>query len=64
MQSDDDPKSKPDSKHPPAVEHVSSAHQLLMSLRKRIGEHPELQEAITKLEMALSVLTVKTGGMF
>jgi len=35
-----------------------------MSLRKRIGEHPELQEAITKLEMALSILTVKTGGMF
>jgi len=45
------------------VEHVSSAHELLNALRKRIGEHPELAEAITKLETALSMLTVKTGGM-
>jgi len=55
---------KPSAEHPPAVAHVSSAHELLTSLRRRIGEHPELQEAITKLEMALSILTVKTGGMF
>jgi hypothetical protein len=48
----------------PAVAHVTSAHQLLNSLRKRIGEHPELAEAITKLESALNILTVKTGGMF
>jgi len=45
------------------VEHLSGAHELLNSLRKRIGEHPELREAITKLETALSLLTVKTGGM-
>jgi hypothetical protein len=45
------------------VEHVSHAHELLNALRKRIGEHPELAEAITKLETALSMLTVKTGGM-
>jgi hypothetical protein len=64
MPSQSQPESKPSPEHPPAVEHVSSAHELLMSLRKRIGEHPELQEAITKLEMALSILTVKTGGMF
>jgi len=49
--------------HAPAVEHVSSAHELLQSLRKRIGEHPELAEAIVKLETALSILTVKTAGM-
>jgi hypothetical protein len=48
----------------PAVAHVTSAHQLLKSLRKRIGEHPELAEAISKLESALNILTVKTGGMF
>jgi hypothetical protein len=48
----------------PAAEHVTRAHELLTTLRKRIGEHPELAEAITKLETALSVLTVKTGGMF
>jgi len=47
----------------PVVEHVSSAHVLLQGLRKRIGEHPELEEAIVKLETALSILTVKTGGM-
>jgi len=47
----------------PAVEHVSSAHELLQVLRKRIGEHPELAEAIVKLETALSILTVKTAGM-
>lgn len=52
-----------DPKQRPAVEHVSSAHELLQSLRKRIGEHPELAEAIVKLETALSILTVKTAGM-
>jgi len=60
IQSGPDPKQKP---QPPVVEHVSSAHELLNALRKRIGEHPELGEAITKLETALSLLTVKTGGM-
>jgi hypothetical protein len=47
----------------PAIEHVSGAHELLQALRRRIGEHPELAEAIVKLETALSILTVKTGGM-
>lgn len=47
----------------PAAEHVEGAHTLLKSLQERIGEHPELEEAITKLEMALSILTVKTAGM-
>jgi len=55
---------EPESGQPaPAVEHVSSAHELLQALRKRIGEHPELAEAIVKLETALSILTVKTAGM-
>jgi hypothetical protein len=48
----------------PAAEHVSRAHELLTALRARIGEHPELAEAIRKLESALNILTVKTGGMF
>jgi len=47
----------------PAIDHVSSAHELLQTLRKRIGEHPELAEAIRKLESALNILTVNTGGM-
>jgi len=61
LQNAPEPKQNPE--RPPVVEHVSSAHELLNALRKRIGEHPELAEAITKLETALSMLTVKTGGM-
>ena len=49
--------------HAPAVEHVTAAHQLLKSLEEKIGEHPVLAEAILKLENALSILTVKTGGL-
>jgi hypothetical protein len=63
MQSQNRPEPRQNPEHAPAVEHVSSAHELLNALRKRIGEHPELAEAITKLETALSMLTVKTGGM-
>ena len=47
----------------PAIDHLSGAHDLLQALRKRIGEHPELAEAIRKLETALNILTVNTGGM-
>lgn len=47
----------------PALEHVAGAHGLLKSLQDRIGSHPELADAIRELEMALSVLTVKTSGL-
>jgi hypothetical protein len=57
------PEPKRNPEPPPVVEHLSGAHELLNALRKRIGEHPELAQAITKLETALSMLTVKTGGM-
>jgi hypothetical protein len=63
MQSQSEPQNERKPDHTPAVEHVSSAHELLKNLRQRIGEHPELAEAILKLETALSLLTVKTGGM-
>jgi hypothetical protein len=63
MSSQNQPEAKPSPEHAPVVEHVSGAHELLNSLRRRIGEHPELAQAITKLETALSMLTVKTGGM-
>jgi hypothetical protein len=63
MPSKNAPQPNQNLEHLPAVEHVSHAHQLLNALQKRIGEHPELAEAITKLETALSLLTVKTGGM-
>ncbi len=47
----------------PVVEHVSEAHRLLQGLRERLDQHPELEQAIEQLEMALSILAVKTGGM-
>jgi hypothetical protein len=63
MESQNVPEPKPSPEPTPVVEHVSGAHELLNALRKRIGEHPELAQAINKLETALSLLTVKTGGM-
>ncbi len=45
------------------VEQVAEAHQLLKTLRERLDQHPELDEAITKLELALSALTLQTGGL-
>ena len=47
----------------PVLEHVTAAHQLLKSLEEMVGEHPVLAEAILKLENALSILTIKTGGL-
>ena len=48
-----------------AAKHVAGARHLLTALRHKMGadSHPELEEAITKLEVALSILTIKTGGM-
>jgi hypothetical protein len=50
-------------KQVPVADHLQDAHSLLKSLQERIGHHPELAQAITELEMALSILTVKTGAM-
>jgi hypothetical protein len=49
-----------------AARHVAGARHLLTQLRKTlldIESYPELKEAITKLEMALNILTIKSGGM-
>ena len=46
-----------------AAEHVASAQKILKELQKKVGSHPELGEAITKLEMALNVLAVQTSGL-
>jgi hypothetical protein len=46
-----------------AVEHVAEAHRILNGLRQRLDKHPDLEKAISSLEMALSILTTKTGGM-
>jgi hypothetical protein len=56
-------KPKPEQNPNHAAEHVASAHQILKGLQEKLGTHPELGEAITKLEMALSTLAVKTGGL-
>jgi hypothetical protein len=46
-----------------AAAHIASARQILKTLQEKIGEHPEIGAAITKLEMALNVLAVQTGGV-
>ncbi len=54
---------KPEQDATQAAAHIASAHQILKALQEKIGKHPELGEAITKLEMALNDLAVQTGGM-
>lgn len=50
--------------NPSEVEaHIKNAHQILKALQEKIGVHPEIGAAITKLEMALNVLAIKTGGV-
>ena len=46
-----------------AEAHIKSAHQILKALQEKMGEHPEIGTAITKLEMALNDLAVRTGGL-
>jgi hypothetical protein len=53
----------PESKPAEVEEHIRSAHQILKALQGKIGVHPEIGAAITKLEMALNVLAIKTGGV-
>ena len=46
-----------------AAQNVADAHRLLNGLRGRLERHPELEEAILKLETALAQLEIQTGGM-
>jgi hypothetical protein len=43
--------------------HIASAQQILKTLQEKVGEHPEIGAAITKLEMALNALAIQTGGL-
>jgi hypothetical protein len=61
MPTTNDPKSEQSSST--ASAHIVSAQQILKTLQAKIGEHPELGAAITKLEMALNDLAIQTGGM-
>ena len=54
---------KPEQNPTQAAEHVASAHKILKGLQEKVGDHPELGEAITKLEMALNILAIQTGGL-
>jgi hypothetical protein len=54
---------KPELDPAQAAEHVASARLILKELQEKVGHHPELGEAITKLEMALNILAIQTGGM-
>lgn len=61
-----EPESEPKPKQDPtqaAAAHVTSAQQILAALQEKIGNHPEIGAAITKLEMALNILEIKTGGL-
>ena len=46
-----------------ATEHVGEAHRLLTRLRQSVNEHPDLDRAIERLELALAELNVRTGGL-
>jgi len=49
------------------VQHITEAHKILSRLREA-GKHSAtdeaIREAVQRLEMALAILSVKTGGMF
>ena len=49
--------------NPRAEAHIKSAQDILGALQEKIGEHPEIGAAITKLEMALNDLAIQTGGL-
>ncbi len=52
--------------HAEAVKHITEAHGILKKLRDEAEKHPTpreaVAEAIQKLERALAILSVKTGG--
>ena len=46
-----------------AAAHIASAQQILNALQEKIGQHPEIAAAINKLEVALNILTIRTGAL-
>jgi hypothetical protein len=63
MQPNSSSSTNPPRKPETAAEQVTHAHALLKNLEAKVGQHPELGLAIHKLEMALAILGVQTGGM-
>ncbi len=46
-----------------AAQQVAQAHSLLQELREELDRHPGLEEAITRLETALNILSAKSSGL-
>jgi hypothetical protein len=62
MPDDAQPSPQP-SPSPDAAHHVAEAHRILRALQLPLDKHPDLAQAIDNLELALSILATKTGGM-
>ena len=62
----DKPTAEQQGQHAAAAQHIAEAHGILKALREEADKHPAPREAIAeamqKLEMALAILSVKTGG--
>jgi hypothetical protein len=62
----DKPTPEQHGQHAEAVQHITEAHRILNKLREEADKHPAprevIVEAIQKLERALALLSVKTGG--
>jgi hypothetical protein len=63
MAPDPNPNNMTSAQNSNAAEYVAEAHRRLTVMRKQMDKHPDLEAAIERLELALSVLTTKTGGM-
>jgi len=54
--------------HTYVFQHITEAHNILSKVRQEANKHPAVDEAvheaIQRLEMAMAILSVKTGGMF
>jgi hypothetical protein len=61
MATPDEREPKPDAAQ--AAEHIAGAHKILKALQEKIAHYPEIAEAILKIEMALNILEIKTGGI-
>lgn len=46
-----------------AAQHIAEARTLLEQMRGELDQHPGLEEAIRRLESALSLLTTQSGGL-
>ena len=46
-----------------AEQQVREAHSLLQNLRAELDRHPGLEEAISRLESALNILSAKSSGL-